>query len=218
LNGVLGRLRAFLDQGVVLWRFGMVGVSATLLYFVIASLLNMTGAMEPVAVNATAAAISIAVSYIGHHRFTYGLSGEHLSYLSRYFGVTVSLYLASCGLAHALNHGLRMAPFQITAVITVLYPAASFALHHLWTFSSRAGRDATRPACRREDAAARDSDPRAAPPGWRSRNARARGASRWHPSPGASPEIRAAPPSPRPDPRCRRARRRARCGRRRWPR
>jgi putative flippase GtrA len=75
----------------LLLRFAAVGITSTLIYFLVAASLNLIAAINPVVVNTSAVVVSVLVSYAGHHKFTYGLNGRHVSHFRRF--VTVSVLL-----------------------------------------------------------------------------------------------------------------------------
>jgi putative flippase GtrA len=114
------------------------GIVATATYFA-AALLLMAPPMrlEPVMASALASAISIAVSYAGHHSYTFERNGHHGVYLPRFIAVTVSLFLLSTLGMYVFTRAIPTDPFVVTIAITALYPVASYLLNLMWVFKLR---------------------------------------------------------------------------------
>ena len=77
-------------------RFAVVGLVATGVYFgITAGLGSRVVGMEPVTASTLGFLVSVLVSYLGHHRFTFRVSGRHGFYLPRFLFVTLSLFFLS---------------------------------------------------------------------------------------------------------------------------
>lgn len=119
-------------------RFLVTGIAATATYFV-ATLLLMASPtrFEPVVASAVASAISIAVSYAGHHRYTFERRGHHGFYLPRFIAVTVALFLLSTLGMYVFTVAIPTDPIFVAIVITATYPVASYVLNLMWVFKVR---------------------------------------------------------------------------------
>ena len=116
-------------------RFGIVGISATLTYLVLANLLAVPlGPMTAFHAHVAAICCSILVSYTGHHAFTFARKGRHGFYFGRFAAITALLFVLTSALAYAMDADLHLPALVISIAVTVLYMAASFVLHSLWTF------------------------------------------------------------------------------------
>ena len=73
-----------------------------------------------------ASAISIAVSYAGHHRYTFERRGHHGFYLPRFIAVTVALFLLSTLGMYVFTVAIPTDPIFVAIVITATYPVASY--------------------------------------------------------------------------------------------
>ena len=120
----------------VVFRFLGVGMAATGTYLCSATILNVFTRLAPVTVTAIALAISVILSYIGHHRFTFRLAGNHAACFTRFLVVSAILYGTSSGLVYVSVEQLRIPVIYTVIMVTVLYPVGSFFLHSLWTFVS----------------------------------------------------------------------------------
>jgi len=119
-------------------RFGAVGVAATLTYFMITVVLGRPAiGLEPVAANTIGVAVSLVVSYLGHHSFTFQLRGDHDIYFPRFMIVTAALFALSTAAMAIGRYTLGLDHTTVTGAIAVGYPVASYLLNLLWTFSFR---------------------------------------------------------------------------------
>ncbi|MDB5582189.1 MAG: polysaccharide biosynthesis protein GtrA [Bradyrhizobium sp.] len=131
--------RSNLRSGIAkLARFGIVGVSATLVYFSVTAVLGGTSInLNPIISNMLGVAASLSISYFGHHRFTFSALGQHGRYLPRFLFVMTTLFLLSCGVMAAGSYLLKLNHTLLTAFIAVFFPAVSFLVNMLWTFAHK---------------------------------------------------------------------------------
>jgi putative flippase GtrA len=95
------------------------------------------GPLSPFAAHVTAFLCSMFVSYAGHHAFTFRLSGRHKVYFSRFTIITATLFTLSTVLAYIADRDFHLPAAVITVTIAILYPAASYVIHSIWTFAAR---------------------------------------------------------------------------------
>jgi len=133
---MLSRLAERLLDAARAFRFGVVGIAATVAYLGLVNLLAVpVGPLTPFHAHLVALCISISVSYLGHHAFTFARKGRHRVYFSRFAAITALLFVLSSVLAYVCDAMLHLSAAVISLTITVLYPAASYLLHTLWTFA-----------------------------------------------------------------------------------
>jgi len=113
-------------------RFALVGIAVTALHALLATALILLWSLHPVAANAVAFAAATLVSYMANTLWTFERR-PHPRSLARFVVVSLAglaLTLALAGVAEALGF-----PFYVglAAVVSVV-PAASFAMHSLWTY------------------------------------------------------------------------------------
>ncbi|HUB97968.1 MAG TPA: GtrA family protein [Stellaceae bacterium] len=117
-------------------RFGAVGIAATAAYFALMNLIAAPiGPASPFVAHVIALASSIWISYVGHHSFTFRLSGRHGLHVSRFTIVTIVLFLLATAFAYGCDKGLHLSALVISTLVGVLYPLASYVIHSLWTFA-----------------------------------------------------------------------------------
>lgn len=129
-----GGLKALITVEAIakLMRFGVVGVTCTLIYLVI----GYTGTLAGLGVglaHTIAVIISLFASYIGQKVFTFRRNSEHARYGSRFLIATGGIVLAQYALVFALREA-GLAPLLIFLASSAFYPVASLAVHWSWTF------------------------------------------------------------------------------------
>ncbi|MEM6549702.1 MAG: GtrA family protein [Pseudomonadota bacterium] len=130
-------LRAFLAK---VMRFGIVGISATALYFALAWSMHRAGLVVEVA-SLIAQIISLIYSYYAQKRFTFGVAGEHKRFGPRFFVATLAILASAQTLVWFLDEQ-GVAATHTLLINSIYYPAASFLVHTFWTFAKP---DARRP-------------------------------------------------------------------------
>lgn len=122
------------------FRFGLVGISATLIYLGIVNLVAVPiGPLSPFHAHLLGLCGSIALSYAGHHAFTFARKGRHRVYFRRFATITAVLFMLTSAVAFACDHYLHLPAVIISVLITVLYPCGSYFAHSLWTFAEEKG-------------------------------------------------------------------------------
>lgn len=119
-------------------RFGLVGACATLIYLLLSIGLGSDGTgIPPAAANVVAILTALAVSYVGHHRFTFGLRGGHDVHLGR-FAATSAVLLALSTLLTVVLTDLAHVDHRMAAfAVAIGYPPASYLANALWSFRAR---------------------------------------------------------------------------------
>lgn len=120
-----------------LFWFGVVGISALLVHFILVTLLVPLG-LAPLLANVLAYLLAFQVSYWGHRLKTF--DAAHLSHrhtLPRFFAVASLSFLLNEALYYLL---LRFTPLDYRlALLIVLFCVAvlTFVLSRMWAFSNR---------------------------------------------------------------------------------
>ena len=123
-----------------LWRFGIVGIAATLTHILVAIGFVELAGLPVLMANFLAFAAALCVSYGGNHRWTFERSGAHRRHLPRFVAVaTGGLALNQFILwALAIRGG---ADYRLALGVAVLVvPALSFAVSRAWAFTPALGR------------------------------------------------------------------------------
>lgn len=121
-------------------RFGLVGISATVTYLGIVNLAAVPiGPLTPFHAHLLGLGGSIALSYAGHHAFTFGRKGRHGFYFRRFAVITAMLFVLSSAGAFVCDHYLHFPAAIISLLVAGLYPCCSYLLHSLWTFAEARG-------------------------------------------------------------------------------
>jgi putative flippase GtrA len=119
--------------------FGLVGATATAIYFGVAIVLYAIPPFDayPASAAFVASVASFLWSYAGHHHFTFHKTGSHYFYLPRFLTISIVLSaMAVCGTYFAI-HSFGVDYQASILSVTILYPLASFALNRSWVFGER---------------------------------------------------------------------------------
>ncbi len=124
------------QSAIQISRFGIIGVSATIVHYAVALLMNEFFGLPPLWSNLIAFLSAWPVSYFGNYFWTFGATGSHRESFVR-FGVA-----AICGLllsqfivwVVAENMGFALRYALIPALLLV--PVFSFAMSRFWVFAS----------------------------------------------------------------------------------
>lgn len=120
-------------------RFGIVGIVGTAIYLMIAISLPALSSfiVSPTAAAMVASVMSVLVSYMGHHKFTFTKVGQHSFYLPRFLILSVLLSCAVTVGTHLLTEVFSIEYRYAAVAVAVTYPIASFSLNHMVIFRDR---------------------------------------------------------------------------------
>lgn len=112
-------------------RFGLVGITASLVHWSVVTGLVSTGIGEPLWMNIIGFLCAFSVSYIGHRHWTFCAGGDQS--LKKFFAVSLlGFALNEATFAVLLAMGV---PYQIGLLIAIIVAAAStFVLSKTWAF------------------------------------------------------------------------------------
>ena len=118
------------------FRFGLVGISATALYAAIFWLLSSKFGSAPAVSAVVASVISIVASYTGHYYFTFRSTKSHYTSVLSFLVVSAMLTAANALVADVVG---RLVAFQSAPLIAtcLFYPPASFLLNRRFAFNAR---------------------------------------------------------------------------------
>jgi putative flippase GtrA len=117
-----------------LLRFGIVGVFAAAIHFLIVVTLVQTFSYEPLIANIFAFFISFQASYFGHRRFTFtGTTALHVFAFPKLLMVQIFNFIANESLFYFfLSFHL---PYQVALILVLsILPLFTFVISKLWVF------------------------------------------------------------------------------------
>ena len=130
-----GRQLLALEPMVELWtvaRFGVIGLLATAVHLLVASLCFLVGGLQELPANILAFAVAFPVSYFGHRYFTFRTAGSAIRFLM----VSGASFVANNTILVALLEILELeGVYAITAAL-VLTPVMVFLLSRYWVFGN----------------------------------------------------------------------------------
>ncbi|CCV09984.1 membrane hypothetical protein [Mesorhizobium sp. STM 4661] len=121
-------------------KFASVGLAATVVYALCASLFASAGSryLSPATASLAAYAVAAIFSYLGHKFFTFMSAGSHRFEVPR-FAVLTGCGLAVAYLLPALLVGQFGLPISVPILLTcILIPVVNFVVLERWIFSGRA--------------------------------------------------------------------------------
>lgn len=117
------------------FRYGIAGITATLVHVSIVFLLVEQGGLAPALATIPAFLVALAVSYLMNHRWTFSAKGGHRQHFPRYAmvaGVGLGLNILIMGLAV----DVLGVPYAWGLVVVVMViPVAGFLLQRHWSFA-----------------------------------------------------------------------------------
>lgn len=118
-------------------RFGLAGLVATVLYFLLTNALVLVGGMPPVAASVGAYLLSLGASYLLQSRFTFRVNTDSVDQVARFIITSLAgLFLSWCVMAIAVD--VLSWPYVIgAAAICVLIPIVNFFMFRGWVFVTR---------------------------------------------------------------------------------
>jgi putative flippase GtrA len=120
------------------FRFVAVGAAATLVHYVIALVLEGSGALGPMTANVAGFLVAFGVSFVGQWRWTFREADAPLSRaLPLYFAVSLGSFgLNALLLKLLLTWGVL--PYAVALAVVLLSVAAvTFLLSRIWAFRAR---------------------------------------------------------------------------------
>ncbi len=120
-----------------IFRFGIVGIVATLVHMGVATLLSMTTEIPLVLINTLAFLVAFGFSFCGHYYWTFSRQSEYGRSLVRFFLVALTGLLASTLLLSVLIK-LDFANDVTKLVISiVIIPVVTYYMGKLWAFRAK---------------------------------------------------------------------------------
>ena len=121
-------------------RYGMVGITATLIHVLVVFLLVEQGGVAPVLATIPAFLVALGVSYLMNHRWTFLARGGHDHHFPRY-AVVAGLGLGLNVLIMALAVNVLGVPYAWgLAVVIMVVPVSGFLLQRHWSFANQVER------------------------------------------------------------------------------
>ena len=115
-------------------RYAVVGVIGTAVHFgVLAALVELFG-VEPVTSSTIGFIVTVIVSYVLNHRWTFRSDRGHRSALPRYIIVSITGMLLNTGIMFLTVHVFGLWYILGQCLVVVVVPITNFALNYRWSF------------------------------------------------------------------------------------
>jgi putative flippase GtrA len=138
------QLRGLLTESGRMFRFGLVGLLATLVYVVVTAAANEAFGVAPVLASIVGQSTSTAVSYFGHSSFSFRVEPNHRDFLWRFLAIAALAFALAAGVTWLIADVAWLSPRIAIAAVTVLIPIVNYLCNRFWVF--RAGLKGATPA------------------------------------------------------------------------
>ena len=115
-------------------RFSIVGVLATLTYFIAANIFTLLGLFTPKTASVFAYIIGMAVSFTGQSRFSFKVKNVKFIHLARYIILSILGLLVSYFSIELCETYFNIPVFWGTVFTSVSIPLLSFIMMKFWVF------------------------------------------------------------------------------------
>jgi putative flippase GtrA len=128
------------DTVQTLLRFVVIGGLSTLTYLLISIGLVKALGVRPSIASILAILCGFVVSYVGHHQFTFRMTGRHAVHLPRFGAMQATIFTVLGSLStFILEHHLAD-PTMTSLGIAAAWPPISFLISRLWVFKHAASK------------------------------------------------------------------------------
>ena len=119
---------------IKLFRYVVVGVIGTAIHFgILIALVELLG-VEPVTASTIGFIVTLVVSYVLNHRWTFQTDRGHLSAMPRYILVSISGLLLNSGIMFVTVHILGLWYVLGQSLVVVVVPLTNFLFNYHWSF------------------------------------------------------------------------------------
>lgn len=122
-----------------LCRFGIVGLTATLVHgLTLYCWVELLG-VGPVMANSLAFAVAFIVSYLGHYHWTFEASCGHGRSVMKFLATAIAGFLANVAIMSLVTARLGLHYWFGFALIVATIPLLTYAVSRTWVFADEAG-------------------------------------------------------------------------------
>ncbi|MGV8834210.1 MAG: GtrA family protein [Devosia sp.] len=133
-NGLLGWMLS--DRVLQVVRFGISGLSSTIVYFLLTIGLVQAAGMAPINASVAGYAVSLVFSYLLQSRFTFRVSRDSRAQVLRFVVISLFGFAVSYTSMRYFTDMLGL-PYVVGAlVVCVVLPVANFVIFKHWVFAS----------------------------------------------------------------------------------
>lgn len=127
--------RARLAQELlIVFRFGLVGITSTAAHILIVWLLLFDTQVEPLVGNLCAFLIAFGISFSGNYIWTFRIQGHLGQAISRFLLISVSAFVLNTLALAGILHANFVSPSVAAIFAAMVIPAFTFIASRLWCF------------------------------------------------------------------------------------
>lgn len=128
---------AFSERVLQVVRFGISGLSSTVVYFVVTIALVQLAQMEPITASVVGYAVSLVFSYLLQSRFTFRVTSDSGAQMVKFLVTSLFGFAVSYGSMRYFTGTLGLPYFVGALVVCVVLPVANFLIFKRWVFAER---------------------------------------------------------------------------------
>jgi putative flippase GtrA len=117
-------------------RFGIVGIGATLIHVIAAYIANKNFQFGPFSSNLFGYGCAVLASYLGHHQYTFEMSGNHHSHIPKFLFASALCLVVSNAIVAVSALSLELDYVYALLGIFIVVPPSSFIISRLWVFQN----------------------------------------------------------------------------------
>ena len=118
----------------MIWRYVIVGIGTTAVYFGCYFAVRSSLAMVPWIASAVAFGVAAFFQYIAHARFTFGRKAKDRSQLIRFIATIIIGFIASYGVTGVMVPALGWPEFAGLIGVAIVVPVLNFLMFSCWVF------------------------------------------------------------------------------------
>ena len=131
-----GKLNGFLNEVIIVGRFGIVGLIATAVHLVVVWILIEVTTLPTLIANTFAFITAFVVSFSGHYLWTFSNQGRMSEALIKFLLISLSGFSANSFILAGLLHVEWFSPSMSSTLAVAAVPVITFFSSRLWGFKT----------------------------------------------------------------------------------
>lgn len=127
------------NEALFVWRFALVGISATIVHMLVVWMLIEVGSRAPLLANLAAFLTAFVVSFTGHYFWTFRVPGHFGRAAQRFFLIAGSAFAINTSLLAMLLKVSWLSNSSAAMLAAIVVPVITFVASRLWGFSQSLG-------------------------------------------------------------------------------
>jgi putative flippase GtrA len=117
-----------------IFRFGVVGICATMVYILASIIANEISRIPPVPASILAQVAAIGVSYFGHSAYSFQVKADHRAFLWRFLVIAGLNFVVATAVTWLIADIAKFSPRVGIAAVAILIPIINYICNRFWVF------------------------------------------------------------------------------------